>query len=90
MIHKMIKQRFCKGAITCKREISRDTVAKYANPKDIFRLSNVNLLVLQPMPTLPYRASMLIEAHELGMHIPLTAIYEEIKKMDYTGSLRWM
>ena len=35
-------------------------------------------------------ASMLIEAHEPGVHIPSTIIYEKIKKMGYTGSLRWM
>jgi transposase len=33
---------------------------------------------------------MLEKAHGLGVHIPSTAIYEDIQKLGYRGSLRWM
>ena len=91
MIHKMIKEGLSKSSIARKLGISRDTVAKYAKlPK-----GHIPVIKREPAGTtvdayLPHIASMLIEAHKLSVHIPSTAIYEEIKKMGYTGSLRWM
>jgi len=91
MIHKMIKEGLSKSAIARKLGLSRDTVAKYA------KLPEGHIPVIKRVASgttvdayLPHIASMLKKAHELGIHIPSTSIYEEIKKMGYTGSLRWM
>ena len=35
-------------------------------------------------------AKMLGKAYELDIHIPFSSIHEEIKKVEYTGSLRWV
>ena len=91
MIHKMIKEGLSKSAISRKLGISRDTVAKYAKLPE----GHIPVIKRQPAGTtvdayLPHIAGMLIKAHELDVHIPSTAIYEEIKKMGYKGSLRWM
>jgi len=91
MIHKMIKEGLSKSAIARKLGISRDTVSKYAKLPE----GHIPVIKRTPMGTtvdayLPHIASMLIKADELNIHIPSTAIYEEIKKMGYTGSLRWM
>ena len=91
MIHKMIKEGLSKSAIARKLDISRDTVSKYA------KLPEGHIPVIKRAPAattvdayLPHIATMLIEAHELEVHIPSTAIYEEIRKLGYSGSLRWM
>lgn len=91
MIHKMIKEGLSKSAIARKLGLSRDTVSKYA------KLPEGHVPVIKraaPGTTvdayLPHIARMLEKAHELDIHIPSTSIYEEIKKMGYTGSLRWM
>ncbi len=91
MIHKMIKEGLNKSAIARKLGINRNTVAKYAKLPE----GHVPVIKRESAGTtvdayLPHIASILIEAHELGVHIPSTAIYEEIKKMGYAGSLRWM
>lgn len=87
----MIKEGLSKSAIARKLGISRDTVSKYAKLPE----GHIPVIKRTPVGTtvdayLPHIASMLIKAHELDIHIPSTAIYEEIKKMGYTGSLRWM
>ena len=87
----MIKEGLSKSAIARKLGISRDTVAKYAKLPE----GHIPVIKRQPAGTtvdayLPHIAGMLIKAHELDVHIPSTAIYEEIKKMGYKGSLRWM
>ena len=41
-------------------------------------------------PYLPNIAMMLEEAHKLGVSIPTASIYQEIQKLGYRGSLRWM
>ena len=77
MIHKMIKEGLNKSAIARKLGINCNTVAKYT------KLPKGHVLVIKREPAgttinayLPHIASMLIEAHELGIHIPSTAIYE--------------
>ncbi|WP_191345100.1 transposase [Sulfurospirillum diekertiae] len=41
-------------------------------------------------PYLPHIAKMLETAEQQKSEIPLTVIYEEIKKLGYDGSLRWL
>jgi len=91
MIHKMIKEGLSKNAIARKLDISCDTVSKYA------KLPEGHTPVIKGSPVgtivdayLSHIATILIEAHELEVHIPSTAIYEEIRKLGNRGSLRWM
>lgn len=91
MIHKMLKDGLSKSAIARKLGISRDTVAKYAKLPE----GHVPVIKREPPGTtvdayLPHIASMLEEAHRLEVEIPSSAIFEEIKKLGYKGSLRWM
>jgi len=91
MIHKMIKEGLSKNAIARKLGLSRDTVSKYA------KLPEGHIPVIKREATsttvdayLPHIARMLEEAHKLEIEIPASSIYQEIQKMGYTGSLRWM
>lgn len=91
MIHKMLKDGLSKTAIGRKLGISRDTVAKYAKLPEGY----VPVIKREPVdttvdPYLPNIAMMLEEAHKLGVSIPATSIYQEIQKLGYRGSLRWM
>jgi len=91
MIHKMLKEGLSKSAIARKLGISRDTVAKYAKLPEGY----IPVIKREPVPTtvdsyLPHIARMLEEAHKLEIHIPSTSIYQEIQKLGYKGSLRWM
>jgi transposase len=91
MIHKMIKEGLSKSAIARKLGLSRDTVSKYAKLPE----GHIPAIKREAMSTtvdayLPHIARMLEEAHKLEVEIPSSAIYQEIKKMGYTGSLRWM
>lgn len=91
MIHKMLKDGLSKSAIARKLGLHRDTVAKYAKLPEGY----VPVIKREPVettvdPYLPHIARMLEEAHELGVVIPSTAIHEEIRKLGYRGSLRWM
>ncbi|MDY0401963.1 IS21 family transposase [Sulfurovum sp.] len=91
MIHKMIKEGLSKSAIARKLGISRDTVAKYAKLPE----GHVPVIKREPPGTtvdayLPHIARMLEEAHRLDVQIPTSAIFQEIQKMGYKGSLRWM
>ena len=41
-------------------------------------------------PYLPNIAMILEEAHKLNVHVPTASIYQDIQKLGYRGSLRWM
>jgi len=91
MIHKMLKDGLSKSAIARKLGINRDTVAKYAKLPEGY----VPVIKREPVdtavdPYLPNIARILEEAHKLGVSIPATSIYQEIQKLGYRGSLRWM
>lgn len=91
MIHKMLKDGLSKSAIARKLDINRDTVAKYAKLPEGY----IPVIKREPVettldPYLPNIARMLEEAHKLGVPIPNTSIYDEIQKLGYRGSLRWM
>ncbi len=91
MIHKMLKDGLSKSAIARKLGITRDTVAKYAKMSE----GHIPVIKRTPVETtvdvyLPHIARMLEKAHELGVLIPSSSIYQEIQKLGYRGSLRWM
>ena len=91
MIHKMLEDGMSKSAIARKLGISRDTVAKYAKlPKGYIPVIKREPAATTVDPYLPHIARMLQEAHKLEIHIPNTSIYQEIQKLGYRGSLRWM
>ena len=91
MIHKMLKDGLSKSTIARKLGISRETVLKYS------KLPEGHIPVIKRVPVettvdayLPNIAMMLEEAHKLDVRIPSTAIFQEIQKLGYRGSLRWM
>ncbi len=91
MIHKMLKDGLNKSEIARKLGISRDTVAKYAKMPEGY----VPAIKREPVkttvdPYLPDIVRILEAAHKLDVEIPNTSIYEEIQKLGYRGSLRWM
>jgi len=91
MIHKMLKDGLSKSAIARKLDINRDTVAKYAKlPEGYIPVIKREPVETTVDPYLPNIARMLEEAHKLGVSIPNTSIYDEIAKLGYRGSLRWM
>jgi len=91
MIHQMIEEGLSKSAIARKLGINRNTVAKYAKlPKGYVPVIKRERVATTVDPYLPHIAKILQEAHKLGVHIPNTAIYQEIQKLGYKGSLRWM
>ena len=91
MIHKMLKDGLSKSAIARKLGINRDTVAKYAKlPEGYVPVIKREAVSTTVDPYLPNIARMLEEAHKLGISIPATSIYQEIQKLGYRGSLRWM
>lgn len=90
MIHNMLKDGLSKSSIARKLGISRDTVLKYSKLPE----GHIPAIKREPVettvdPYLPNIARMLEEAHKLGVSIPNTAIYQEIQKLGYRGSLRW-
>lgn len=91
MIHKMLREGLSQSAIARKLGIHRNTVSKYAQMPEGY----VPVIKRIPARTivdeyLPHIAMMLEEANRLQTEIPSSAIYEEIKKLGYTGSLRRM
>lgn len=87
----MLKDGLSKSAIARKLGLHRDTVAKYAKLPEGY----VPVIKREPVettvdPHLPHIARMPEEAHEQGLLIPATAIYEEIQKLGYRGSWRWI
>lgn len=91
MIKKLLKQGLNKTEVGRQLGISRETVRKYSNLPDgyvpiINRTPAENLVE----PFLPYIAKMLETAKEENSFIPTTVIYEEIRRLGYKGSLRWL
>jgi transposase len=91
MIHKWLKEGMSKSAIAKRLGISRETVRKYANKPEGY------IPVITKAPTenlvdeyLPHVAHMLEVARANKVDIPTTVIYDEIVKLGYLGSLRWL
>ncbi|MCK9473018.1 IS21 family transposase [Sulfurimonas sp.] len=87
----MLKDGLSKSAIARKLGINRDTVAKYAKLPEgyipVIKRESVETTVDSYLPNI---ARMLEEAYKLGVSIPSSSIYQEIQKLGYRGSLRWM
>jgi len=91
MIHKMLKDGLSKSAIARKLGIARDTVIKYSKlPEGYMPVIKREVCETTVDPYLPNIAMILEEAHKLDVHIPTASIYQEIQKLGYRGSLRWM
>lgn len=91
MIKKFLKNGLSKSEIARKLGISRETVRKYAKLPDgyipIIKRATVENSV---DPFLPHIAKILETAKEENSYIPTTVIYDEICKLGYEGSLRWL
>ena len=91
MVHKWLKEGMSKSAIARMLGISRETVRKYANKPEgyipVISKAPVENLVDE---YLPHVAHMLEIAKEKKIEIPTTVIYDEIVKLGYLGSLRWL
>ncbi|DAB35553.1 MAG TPA: integrase, partial [Sulfurospirillum cavolei] len=84
MIKKFLAEGLSKSAIARKLGISRDTVRRYANlPDDYVPHINRPPVINSVDPYLPHIAKMLEMAEATKSEIPLTVIYEEIKKLGY-------
>ena len=91
MIHKWLKEGMSKSAIAKRLGISRETVRKYANKPEGY------IPIIAKAPTenlvdeyLPHVGHMLEVARANKVEIPTTVIYDEIVKLGYLGSLRWL
>ena len=91
MIHKMLKDGMSKSAIARKLGIARDTVIKYSKlPEGYMPVIKREVCETTVDPYLPNIAMILEEAHKLDVHVPTASIYQDIQKLGYRGSLRWM
>ena len=91
MIKKLLKQGLNKTEVARRLGISRETVRKYAKVPDGY-VPKINRTPVENIvdPYLPYIAKMLETAKEENSFIPTTVIYEEIQRLGYEGSLRWL
>jgi len=91
MIKKFLKEGMSKSEVARRLGISRNTVARYANKPDgyvpVIEKESKDTIV---DPYLPHIKEMLQTAKDKNVHIPTTVIYEDIKLLGYTGSLRWL
>ena len=91
MIKELLKKGFSKSEVARRLGICRDTVRKYANMPDGYIPKMDKKPVKNSVdPYLPYIAKMIQISVEEDSHIPTTVIYNEIKKLGYEGSLRWL
>lgn len=92
MIKKMLKQGLSKSEISRRLGLSRSTIRKYANkPDDYIPVMNQREPVINCVdPYLPHIGKMLETAVNEGVNIPTTVIYDEIKRLGYDGTLRWL
>jgi transposase len=89
MIHKLLNEGLSKSEIARKLGISRNSVIKYSKkPQGYVPILKRRPVITLVDPYLPDIARMLEEAHKLDVHIPISAIYQEIKKLGYSGGLR--
>ena len=91
MIKKFLKEGMSKSEVARRLGISRNTVARYANKPDgytpVIEKESKDTAV---DPYLPHIKEMLQTAKDNNVHIPTTVIFEDIKQLGYTGSLRWL
>ena len=91
MIKKFLKEGMSKSEVARRLGISRNTVTRYANKPDgyipVIEKESKDTTV---DPYLPHIKEMLQTAKDQDVHIPTTVIYEDIKLLGYTGSLRWL
>jgi transposase len=91
MIKKLLEKGFSKSAVARKLGISRETVRRYANaPDDYVPKIDRKPVINSVDPYLPYIATILETARDEGVEIPTTVIYDEIVKLGYDDSLRWL
>lgn len=91
MIKKMLKDGLSKSEIARRLGMSRETVRRYAlKPDGYVPVINRRPVENSVDPYLPHIAQMLQTAHDEGVEIPTTVIYDEIKLLGYDGSLRWL
>ena len=91
MIKKFLKQGMSKSAIAKKLGLSRETVRKYAKkPDGYIPVMSKSIQETAVDKYLPNIMKMLQTAKEENVHIPTTVIYEDIQKLGYKGSLRWL
>lgn len=91
MIKKMLKDGVSKSEIARRLGISRETVRVYAKKPDGY----IPVMTKTPIenlvdPYLPHIAEMLTTSKDENLHIPTTVIYDEVKRLGYEGSLRWL
>lgn len=91
MIKKLLKQGLNKTEVARRLGISRETVRKYANLPDGY-VPTINRTPVENIvdPYLPHIAMMLETAKNENSFIPTTVIYDEIQRLGYEGSLRWL
>lgn len=91
MIKKLLKKGLSKSEVARRLGISRETVRKYANKPDGY-VPTINKTPVENIvdPFLPHIAKMLETAKEENSFIPTTVIYDEIQRLGYSGSLRWL
>lgn len=91
MIKKLLKQGLNKSEVARRLGISRNTVRKYANVSNDY-VPVINRPAVENIvdPYLPHIAKMLETAKEENAYIPTTVIFDEIKRLGYEGSLRWL